>query len=97
MLPLPVSEVARSCNQWPIRGKQLVYRNRKLAHDLGRFVGVERTLEPHNLIAQGQTPLLQAAQHEFVRRCVIQSSTVNQCVQITVLHAQFDQPALREM
>ena len=60
----------------------------------GRLFRVETDFELGNLIAQQQTPLFEAPQSQFIDR-MPQASSVDQAVQIGVLHASFNQAALR--
>jgi hypothetical protein len=65
-------------------------------HGSSWLVGVDLAFYPGNFITQGQAPLLQAAHHQFINRGIA-GCTVDQRIQIGVLHTQFDQMPLRGM
>ncbi len=55
-----------------------------------RLLGFEQYLQPRDLVTQGETPLFQAAQHQFVLRH-LRAGAIDQGVEVSVFHAQLNE------
>jgi hypothetical protein len=57
------------------------------------FFGIQQQFQPRDLIAQQQTAFLEPAQRQFVDGALLRG-TVNQIIEISMLHAQLDELAM---
>ena len=65
-------------------------------HASGWLIGVQLPLETGDFVPQCQAFLFETPHHELIHRHM-GSGTIDQCIQIAVLHAQFNQPPLGGM
>jgi hypothetical protein len=63
-------------------------------HASGGLVGLQTAFKSCNVVAHGEPALFEPAHHQLIRR-LLQSGSVNQCIELAMFYSQFDQVAFR--